>query len=44
MENSFSQAYSELLDGTYDSVDRIVINGYFRAGQMAGGNQGFISH
>ena len=37
MENSFSQAYSELLDGTYDSVDRIVINGYFRAGQMAGG-------
>lgn len=37
MENSFSQAYRELLDGTYDSVDRIVINVYFRAGQIAGG-------
>jgi hypothetical protein len=37
MENELSKAYSALLEGTYDSVDRIVINGYFRAGQIAGG-------
>ena len=37
MENEISQAYAELLDGTYDSVDRIVINGYFQSGQLAGG-------
>lgn len=37
MESKLSEAYSELLDGTYDSVDRIVINGYFRGGHIAGG-------
>ena len=37
MENEISKAYAELLEGSYDSVDRIVINGYFRAGQLAGG-------
>lgn len=37
METEISKAYAELLEGSYESVDRIVINGYFRAGQLAGG-------
>ena len=29
--------YQDLLDGTYDCVDRIVLNGYFRPGHTGGG-------
>jgi hypothetical protein len=33
----FSEHYSELLDGSYDCVDRIILNGYFRFGCSPGG-------
>ena len=33
----FTDHYQELLDGTYDCVDRIVLNGYFRLAQAPGG-------
>jgi hypothetical protein len=33
----FSQYYAEFLDGTYDCVDRIVLNAYFQLGQTGGG-------
>jgi hypothetical protein len=33
----FSQRYADMLDGTYDCVDRIVLNGYFRFIQSSGG-------
>ena len=32
-----SQTYSGLLAGTYDRLDRIVLNAYFRLGHDAGG-------
>ena len=37
MKDSFSQYYSELLDFSYDCVDRTVINAYFGRGHSAGG-------
>jgi len=37
MLDEFSDYYADYLDGTYDCVDRIVLNGYFRLGQSAGG-------
>ena len=37
MEDQLTQAYADLLDGTYDCVDRIVLNAYFRSGHIAGG-------
>lgn len=33
----FHQRYEELVDGSYDCVDRIVLNGYFRFIQSGGG-------
>lgn len=36
-EDSFSTYYSDLLDATYDCVDRIVLNAYFPLGQSPGG-------
>ena len=33
----FRQRYDELIDGSYDCVDRIVLNGYFRFIQSSGG-------
>jgi len=33
----FSEYYAELLEGTYDCVDRIVLNAYFQLGQTPGG-------
>jgi len=33
----FHQRYEEMVDGRYDCVDRIVLNGYFRFIQSAGG-------
>jgi hypothetical protein len=37
MLDEFSDYYADYLDGTYDSVDRIVLNGYFRLGCSADG-------
>ena len=33
----FSSYYESHLDGVYDCVDRIVLNGYFYLGQTGGG-------
>jgi len=35
--DAFSQQYEDHLDGTYDCVDRIVLNAYFIMGQSGGG-------
>lgn len=35
--DDFSAYHNELLDGRYDCVDRIVLNGYFPLGQQGGG-------
>ncbi len=35
--DKLSQAYAELLEGTYDCPDRIVLNAYFRTGHIPGG-------
>ena len=35
--DQISQSYAELLEGVYDSVDRIVLNGYFTMGHSPGG-------
>jgi hypothetical protein len=37
MADRLSLLYQDLLDGTYDCVDRIVLNAYFRPGHNAGG-------
>ena len=37
MADGLSELYQDLLTGTYDCVDRIVLNGYFRPGHKAGG-------
>ena len=37
MADRLSYLYQDLLDGTYDCVDRIVLNAYFRPGHNAGG-------
>jgi hypothetical protein len=37
MTDQLTQAYADLLVGTYDCVDRIVLNAYYRAGHIAGG-------
>ena len=36
-KDEFTQYYSELLEGDYDCVDRIVVNAYFPMGQAPGG-------
>lgn len=35
--DEFSDYYEDLLEGRYDCVDRIVLNGYFPLGQQGGG-------
>jgi len=35
--DEFSDYYADLLDGRYDCVDRIVLNGYFALAQQGGG-------
>src|SRR5438105_10263715 len=35
--DEFSQYYAELLEGTYDCVDRIVLNAFYPLGQTGGG-------
>ena len=37
MPDSLSDRYTDLLTGSYDCVDRIVLNGYFRPGHNGGG-------
>jgi hypothetical protein len=37
MLDEYSDYYADLLDNTYDCVDRIVLNAYFCMGQAAGG-------
>lgn len=37
MVDQFSEYYADFLDGTYDCVDRIVLNAYFQLGQTPGG-------
>ena len=37
MADSLSKRYEELLSGSYDCVDRIVLNAYFRMGHGPGG-------
>jgi hypothetical protein len=37
MADSLSARYAELLSGSYDCLDRIVLNGYFRMGHNPGG-------
>ena len=37
MMDEYSDYYADLLDNTYDCVDRIVLNAYFCLGQTAGG-------
>src|ERR1700751_3069422 len=37
MAESLSDRYAELLSGSYDCADRIVLNAYFRMGHTAGG-------
>ena len=37
MADQLSDLYHDLLDGTYDCVDRIVLNAYFRPGHNGGG-------
>jgi hypothetical protein len=36
MTDGLSTLYQDLLDGSYDCVDRIVLNAYFRMGHLAG--------
>ena len=35
--DEFTSYHEELLDGSYDGVDRIVVNAYFQFAQSAGG-------
>jgi len=35
--DEFSRYYADILDGSYDCVDRIVLNAYFQLGQTPGG-------
>ena len=37
LSDEFSTYVADLLDGRYDCVDRIVLNGYFLMGQTSGG-------
>ena len=37
MADDLSERYQDLLTGSYDCVDRMVLNGYFRPGHSAGG-------
>ena len=37
MQDPLSDRYQQLLEGSYDCVDRIVLNAYFRMGHSGGG-------
>lgn len=42
--DALTQAYADLLEGTYDVVDRIVLNAYFPLGQTGGGFRTWWRH
>ena len=37
MPDALSEHYADLLEGSYDCVDRLVLNAYFRMGHSGGG-------
>ena len=37
MSDQLTEAYADLIEGSYDCPDRIVLNAYFRMGHSAGG-------
>ena len=37
MTDELRKRYAEILEGSYDCVDRIVLNAYFKMGQTGGG-------
>ena len=37
MPDQLSALYSDLLEGSYDCVDRVILNAYFSMGQSGGG-------
>ena len=37
MPDQLSALYSDLLEGSYDCVDRVILNAYFSMGQTGGG-------
>src|SRR5213080_1428615 len=37
MPDALSEHYADLLEGSYDCVDRLVLNAYFRMGRSGGG-------
>src|SRR6266581_6947056 len=37
MPDALSEHYADLLEGSYDCVDRLVLNAYFRLGHSGGG-------
>jgi hypothetical protein len=37
MSDQLSSLYNELLEGSYDCVDRVILNAYFSMGQSGGG-------
>jgi hypothetical protein len=37
MADQLSDLYADFLEGSYDCVDRVVLNAYFSLGQTAGG-------
>jgi hypothetical protein len=37
MPDQLSSLYGDVLDGSYDCVDRIILNAYFCMGQSGGG-------
>ena len=39
MPESLSDRYAELLSGSYDCTDRIVLNAYFRMGHTPGASE-----
>ncbi len=41
IRDNFSKDYADYLNGTYDLVDRIVLNGYYRLAQSPGGFREF---
>jgi hypothetical protein len=37
MSDQLSSLYNDLLEGSYDCVDRVILNAYFSMGQSGGG-------
>ncbi len=44
MLDEFSDYYADFLQGSYDCVDRIVLNAYFKLGQSPGGFRTWWRH